>query len=155
MSSVRQRKKGSTNRKKGKSKKQIANKSSNVTPKSSRLVTKARPLIPLPLIFRLFIASMFIFAIYIFKQYYVPKKNPKVSITNNQTQIIDIADVDFTTIINSEDIDLSNDKLKEISPRFSAKKTKKVPPLRLWNIQDLLIAKDSLKSKQRVCLVDI
>jgi len=43
--------------------------------------------------------------------------------------------LDFTQIINSEDLNLSETKLSKISPRFSSRKTKKIPPLRLWNIK--------------------
>ncbi len=68
------------------------------------------PVMPLPLIFRLFIASMFLLSIYLFKQYYLPKPQSATNTTtttlNKNTLIIDTT-IDMTQIINSNDLNLN------------------------------------------------
>ena len=61
------------------------------------------PLIPLPLIFRVFIASMFLFSIYLFQQYYLLNTNGD----SMESAEEDGERVDFTKIINSDDLDLT------------------------------------------------
>lgn len=125
MSTVRQRKKRSSSLKK---------KKSSITHSSSS-TKNSKPLIPLPIIFRLLIVTMFLFSIYIFKKYYLGKYLNAKSIINSNTNLEEI-DLDFTKIINSEDLNLNKTKIKEISPRFSHKKKKKIPKLKMWNVKD-------------------
>eukprot|EP01084_Bolivina_argentea_P006480 12299_1 len=151
--SVRKRKKSKKNNS-NKSKSSKSNKSQNATKQSpSKSIhskkNKQVPVIPLPLLFRLLIASMFLLSIYLFKRFYLPKPesnantNTTTETTPNNNSITIDNTINMTKIINSNDLDLTKTKLKEISSRFSKKnfgkkthKNKLLPALRLWNIND-------------------
>ena len=54
---------------------------------------------------------------------------------NGQCIVDDANLLDFTQIINSADLNFSETELSKISPRFSAKKTKKVPAVSTPNVE--------------------
>jgi len=151
MSTVKQRKTGKNSKKqKGKSKSKSNTGSSNNAspPKSKKASSKAKfnqkpkgkPLIPLPLIFRMVVSCMFLFSVYAVKRYYVSKYVNKTSdgaaekttttITGNLT-----IDDDFNDIINVQDVHLDAATFEDISPRITQlPQTASIPNLRVVKI---------------------
>merc|ERR1712228_924277 len=108
----------------------------NALPKSKRAKKRSmgRHIIPLPLIFRLFSVGMFMIALYGFKYYLMQQNSSKKTSKSAEHNSIE-AEVDMTHIIRSDDLDLTKTKIKEISPRFSKKKKKKIPALKIWQMK--------------------
>eukprot|EP01084_Bolivina_argentea_P121963 216147_1 len=128
-----------------KSKRKSRQKSHKITKKKQNKNKSESLTFRIPLIFRILIAIgsiligsiLLLTFIYIFNHYYTTTNTTNSTINHDTSQVSqNDHDIDITQIINHNDLDLNKTKLKEMSPRFSKIKKKKVPTLQLWSIQD-------------------
>eukprot|EP01083_Nonionella_stella_P149852 476530_1 len=129
-SKARRRKSNKSKKQKDKQTRPTHKKPSTQRKKKQTRKPNSAPLIPLPLIFRLVIASAFLTAIYVFKQYYymtaIPSSPAGVPVRVPTAQESVDEDTDWNSIVNSVDITSRFDELPQPT----------IPNLKLWKISN-------------------